>query len=130
MKFLRQPKNHRPNGHFHNQGFSIASVFVLALSMTPAFATEVRLVIKRREIVGVWVGFENDAAAIAAITTVRSAARNELFPSKAAATVAAISSLCMDANMIDEFHLAIRALGVKGARFRTSASELRAITSF
>jgi hypothetical protein len=98
--------------------------------MAAAFCTQVRLVIQRGEIVGVRVGFQNDAAAVAPIPSIWSAARNKLFFPKAAATVAAISRLCMDANMVDEFHLAIRVLEVEGGRFRTSSSELRAITCF
>jgi hypothetical protein len=130
MKFLRKPKNHRPDRHFHDQGFSVPPVLVLALSMPASFCTQVRLVIERREIIGVRVGFENDAAAVTAVATVGSPARNKLFPSKAAATIAAISRLRMDANMVDEFHFVIRALEAQEGRFRTSASELREITSF
>ena len=74
------------------------------------------------------VGLQNDAAAIASISPIWTAARNKLFFPKAAAAVAAISRLCMDANMIDEFHLAIRALELAGGRFRT-LRPMRAITS-
>jgi hypothetical protein len=67
----------------------------------------------------VGVGFENDAPAIAPITTVWSAAWNEFFPPEAAATIAAVAGLRMDANMVDEFHFAIRALEVEGGRSGT-----------
>ena len=67
------------------------------------------------------VGCENDAAAVAAIAAVRTAARNEFLAAKAAATVAAIASLRVDANVIDEFHFAIKPQEREGGNFRRRA---------
>jgi hypothetical protein len=109
MKFFGKPINQCPDRHFYQKGFSIAAMLVLALAMRSTMGTHIWLVIQVRQVVGVNVGFQDDTSSIAAISTVRSAVRNEFLPAKAATAIPAIPSLCMDANVIDELHSAIKA---------------------
>jgi hypothetical protein len=50
------------------------------------------------------VGHQNDIAALAAITTIGTAARNKLFAAKATATISSITRFGMHADLIDKFH--------------------------
>ena len=49
---------------------------------------------------------ENNIAALAAITTIWPTMRNVFFPAKAATPIAPVTSLGMDADLIDKFHVA------------------------
>jgi hypothetical protein len=50
------------------------------------------------------VSHEDDIAAPAPITTIWAAARDELFPAKAAATISTITRFGMHADFINKFH--------------------------
>ena len=59
--------------------------------------------------VEVLVGDQPDAAAVAAIATVRAAERNEFLATEAHAAVAAVAGLYVDLGFVDEFHGRARA---------------------
>jgi hypothetical protein len=75
------------------------------------------------------VGLQDDTSSIAAISTVRSAARDEFLSTKAATAIAAIPSLCMDANVIDELHSAIKAQEAESGKRGRPDPNLRPVTS-
>jgi hypothetical protein len=50
------------------------------------------------------VGHQDDIAALSAITTIRTATRDKLFPAKAAATISTITRFGMHADLINKFH--------------------------
>jgi len=69
------------------------------------------------------VSLENNAPSVATIAAVRPAVRDELFPAEATAAIASISSLRVNANVIDEFHSAIKPQERKGSKFQASPPE-------
>ena len=69
------------------------------------------------------IGLERDAASVAAITPIGSASGNEFLTPEAAATIAAIPRLGVNAHVIDELHrvakpqtAGTRKLGTRTAR--------------
>ena len=50
------------------------------------------------------VSHQDDISALAAITTIRTTARDELFAAKAAATIPTITRFRMHADLINKFH--------------------------
>ena len=88
----------------------VASVFVFAFASTAARRANERFIEEGNKIIRIVVSFQNDVPSSAAITAIRSTVRNEFFPSKAAASVAAVTGFCMDANLINKFHIATRCL--------------------
>lgn len=81
-----------------------AAVFVRALSVGAVFCAEDRLVIEGDEVGGIGVGFEDDAAAVAAVAAVGSAAGDEFFTAEAAAAVAAVAGFGVDADLVNKLH--------------------------
>jgi hypothetical protein len=128
MKLLRQAENNSPHRHLHGERFPIAAMLVFALSVRPSIGPHVWLVVQAYKIVGVHVGLENDASPVTTVATVRPAARNEFFPPETAAAIAAISSLRVNANMIDEFHFAIKPQEAAGGKFRTERPKPKLVT--
>lgn len=66
---------------------------------------------------------ENDIPPVASIAAIRSAMRDEFFPAETAATIASVAGLRMNANMIDEFHSAIKTAGLRAKRTSGEAPE-------
>ena len=93
-------------------------MLVLAFSVRSSIRPHVWLVVETHEIVGVNVGLEDDAASVAAIAAVRTATRDEFLTAEATATIPAITGLRVDANVIDEFHSAIKPQEREGSKFR------------
>jgi hypothetical protein len=71
------------------------------------------------------VSLENDAPSVAAIAAVRPAMRDKLFPPEATAAIASISSLRINANVIDEFHSVIKPQEREGGKFQASRPNSR-----
>jgi len=93
-------------------------MLVLALSVRSSIRAHIWLVVQAREIVGVNVSLKNDASSVATVTAVRPATWNEFLTAKAATAIAAIPSFRVNANVIDEFHSAIKPQERKGSKFR------------
>jgi hypothetical protein len=101
-------------------GLAVAAMLILALAVRASIRPQVWLVIQAHEIVRVNVSLQNDVASVAAIAAVRPATRNKFFPAEAAAAVATIPSLRVNANVIDEFHSAIKPKNAKGRKSQAS----------
>ena len=81
-----------------------AAMFVLPLTMPTAFRADQWFEKQCHQAVHIMIGHQDDIAALATITTIRTAARDKLFPAKATATISTITRLGMHADLIDKFH--------------------------
>jgi hypothetical protein len=80
------------------------AMLVLPLTVPSALGADQWFEKQGHQAVHIVVGHEDDIAAPAPITTIRAAARDELFPAKAAATISTITRFGMHADFIDKFH--------------------------
>jgi hypothetical protein len=122
-------KDDRPDRHFYGERFPVTAMLVLAFSVRSSIRPHVWLVIQTHEIVGVNVSLENYAASVAAIAAIRTATRDEFLTAKATAPIPTITGLRVNANMIDEFHSAIKPQEREGSKFSGAAPEQPSVTS-
>ena len=107
MKLIRQAVNERAHRNLHHGGPPVAPVFVLALTVPATQRAQIRLVVQRDKIVHLHIGLENDVAALAPIAAIRPPARDEFFPAKTTAAIAAVPGLGLDADLINKFHTTV-----------------------
>jgi hypothetical protein len=94
--------HHRSHRHVDNLVRRAATVHLLALTVPAVFGPDDRLVKKSDEIVCVRVRPQNDVAAFASITAVRSTLWNKFFSAETDATSSAVTGLSLHPDAIDE----------------------------
>ena len=107
---LAGPVNDRAHWHPDDGRPRVAAVFVFPFAMGPATRTDKGIEKKRDEIVGVVIGLKNNVPAIPSVPTIRSSVRDEFFAPEAAASIAAVPGLRMNADLVNKSHSANRVL--------------------
>ena len=79
-------------------------MFILPLTVPSTLGADQWLEKQCHQAVHIMVSHQNDISALAAITTIRTTARDELFAAKAAATIPTITRFRMHADLINKFH--------------------------
>jgi NAD/NADP transhydrogenase alpha subunit len=80
------------------------AMLVLPLTVPTTLGADQWFKKQSHQAVHIMISHQNDVATLAAITTIRAAARDELFPAKAAATITSITRFGMHADFINKFH--------------------------
>jgi hypothetical protein len=80
------------------------AMLVLPLTVSSALGADQGFKKQSHQAVHIMISHQNDVAAPAPITTIWTAARDELFPAKAAATISTITRFGMHADLINKFH--------------------------
>lgn len=97
--------------HRDFQILTVATPAARATAVAAALGVEAPCEAEVGQGVEVGVGHGIDAAAVAAVTTVRAPERDEFFAAKAHAAVAAIAGFDADTDFINEFHDALSVNG-------------------
>jgi hypothetical protein len=92
----------RANGNLQSHIIAGVAGAVRAFAVAAAIGFEFAVVAVAQQRVVVGIGFEVDAAAVAAIAAGRSAARNVFFAAERDAAVAAVAGLYEDFGLINE----------------------------
>lgn len=101
---LARTVDHRADGNLDVVMLGTPAMLVLPLTMPSTLGAYQWLEKQGHQAVHIVVGHEDDIAALASITTIRAATRDELFAAKAAATITSITRFGMHADLIDKFH--------------------------
>jgi hypothetical protein len=101
---LARTVDHRADGILDVVMLGTPAMLVLSLTVPSALGADQWFEKQGHQAVYIVVGHEDDIATLAAITTIWAAARDELFPAKAAATITSITRFGMHADFIDKFH--------------------------
>jgi hypothetical protein len=101
---LSRPVNDRSHGHPDDGGPGIPAMLVLPFAMRAAAGPDEGLEEQRDKVVGIVVGLEDNVPSVAAIAAVGTAMRDEFFAAEAAASIAAIPGLGVNANLVNKSH--------------------------
>jgi hypothetical protein len=82
--------------------------------MAASAGADERLEEKRDQIVGIVIGLKNDVATVSPIPAIRPAMGDEFFTAEAAASVAAVPGLGVNANLVNKSHDEVRVLEIGG----------------
>ena len=96
--------DHRADRNLDVVMFGTPAMFVFPLTVTSTLGADQGLEKQCHQAVHIMVSHQNDISALAAITTIRTTARDELFAAKAAATIPTITRFRMHADLINKFH--------------------------
>src|SRR5690606_10590472 len=96
--------DHRAHRHPDLDVLAAAPEALLAHAVLAALGAEHPLVAEVHQRIEVLVGHQPDAAAVAAVASVRSSHGHELLPPEAHAAVAAVAGDDADFGFVDEFH--------------------------
>ena len=113
-RLLSGPVDDRAHGNPDDCRSTTPPVLVFPFSMTAAPRSDERLEEKRDKIVGVVAGLQDNVSAFAAVAAVRTAMGDEFFAAEAAASVAAVPGLGVNANLVNKSHDAGRVLEIGG----------------
>ena len=95
-------EDHRAGRDGKEQVFGRRAVTVVAAAALAAFGLPLLAMGQRGEAIDAFLGHENDAAAVAAVAAVGTAAGNVLLPPEAQAAVAAAAGLHGDFDFVNE----------------------------
>jgi hypothetical protein len=95
-------------------------MLIFALAVCASARPKVRLIGQADQIVGVNVSLENDISSVAAVSTIGTTVRHELLATKTAAAITSISSLRVNANVINELHSLIKPQERQPSKFRAA----------
>src|SRR5215204_618896 len=95
----------RSNRYFHRYVLAVLSVTIRALAVASAARGVFRVVSKMEQRIKALVRFHPHAAANAAVTAARAAARHEFFAPKGRDADSAVASLDLDFYAVDEHYL-------------------------
>jgi len=109
-----RPVDNRAYGNPDDGRRATAPVLAFSQPMTAATGADERFEEKRDQIVGIVIRLKNDVATVAAITAIRPAMRDEFFAAEAAASVASVSCLGVNANLVNKSHDVVRVLEIGG----------------
>ena len=111
---LAGPVDDRAHGNPHNRRRTTSAVLVFPFSMAAAPRTDERLEKKRDKIVDVVAGLQDNVSPFAAVAAVRTAVGDEFFSAEAAASVAPVPGLGVNANLVNKSHVAGSLLEIGG----------------
>ena len=101
---LTSPVNHRADRDFHDSGFGATAEFILSLAMGAALGADQWFKKQSDQAGGIMIRNEKDIPAPSAIPAIRASMRDEFFPAKTTAPVAAIAGFGMNADLVDKLH--------------------------
>jgi hypothetical protein len=101
---LARTADHRADRDLDVIMLGTPAMFVLSLTMPSTLGADQWFEKQCHQAVHIMVGHQDDIAALASITTIRTAARDELFTAKAAATIPTITRFGVHADLINKFH--------------------------
>jgi hypothetical protein len=101
---LARTVDHRADGNLDVVMLGTPAMLVLPLTVPSTLGADQWFEKQGHQAVHIVVGHEDDITTLSAIPTIRAAARDELFPAKAAATISSITRFGMHTDFIDKFH--------------------------